>query len=148
MVDEQVAELHLCEDCAQEKGAQMEQHFNLADLLAGLVDLDAPSAAAEGAGAKCPSCGMTYNDFRKLGKFGCGNCYEAFKKNLAPLLRRIHGSTQHLGKVPARAEKAGKLRDELAELRAKLEKAIKLEQFEEAAKLRDKMRTLEKKGEK
>ena len=39
IIDEQITELHLCEECAQKKGAQMESHFGLSDLLAGLADL-------------------------------------------------------------------------------------------------------------
>ncbi|MFH1406607.1 MAG: UvrB/UvrC motif-containing protein [Candidatus Omnitrophota bacterium] len=146
IIDEQVTELHLCEECAQEKGAQMEQHFNLADLLAGLADFGAQITETEGVAVKCPSCGMAYNDFRKIGRLGCSDCYEAFKKHLIPILRRIHGSAQHLGKIPSRAPKiVVKLRDELAELKMKLERAIKLEQFEEAAELRDKIKALDKK---
>ena len=38
IVDGQIAEMHICEECAKHKSVQMEQQFGLADLLAGLAD--------------------------------------------------------------------------------------------------------------
>ena len=40
IIDEQMNELHLCEDCARHKSAAMEQQFGLSDLLAGMADFD------------------------------------------------------------------------------------------------------------
>jgi protein arginine kinase activator len=144
IVDDQMTELHLCESCARDKSIQMEQHFGIADLLAGLADLGEKLDVAPDIGAKCSNCGMTYKDFKKIGRFGCSDCYEAFKENLAPLLKRIHGSSQHVGRLPIRAKKVTKFRSELQELRARLQRAIQMEEFEEAASLRDKIRELEK----
>jgi protein arginine kinase activator len=146
IIDDQVTELHLCEECARKKGAQMEQHFELADLLAGLADFGSKLTSKEEAAMKCPNCGMSFADFKKTGRLGCSECYTAFKKNLLPLLKRIHGSTQHVGKSPVKAPKQVKKMSELQELKTKLEQAVKLEQFEEAAKLRDKIKALEKQG--
>ena len=96
IVDENMTELHLCEECAQKKGAQMETHFGLADLLAGLADLGGQfTTTKKETKTKCPRCGLTYEDFKKIGRLGCGECYSAFKEILLPLLKRIHGSTQH-----------------------------------------------------
>lgn len=145
IVNDQMTELHLCEECAKEKGAQMEQHFDISDLLAGLADFGAPQQpTVEEKSLKCPKCGLTYNDFKKIGRLGCEDCYMTFKKNLAPLLKRIHGSSQHYGKGPLKAAKDIKSRDELSEIRGKLQKAIAMEDFEEAARLRDKIKELEK----
>jgi len=146
IIDDKMTELHLCEQCAQEKGAQMEQHFGLADLLAGLADLGSAVAAPEELKIKCPNCGMTYEDFKKIGRLGCGDCYHSFKKYLTPLLKRIHGSNQHLGKSPARKVKVAKIRNELQILKERLQKAISEEAFEEAAKIRDKIKILEQKN--
>ncbi|MBU1124584.1 MAG: UvrB/UvrC motif-containing protein [Candidatus Omnitrophica bacterium] len=145
IIDEQMTELHLCEECARQKSAQMEQQFGLSDLLAGMTDTEKPAKEQESVVAKCANCGLTYADFRKLGRLGCGECYTAFRKYLAPLLKRIHGSGQHLGKTPAKLDKEVKKKLELQELRNKLQKAIEDEAFEEAAKLRDKVRDFEKK---
>jgi len=146
IIDDQITELHLCEECAQKKGAQMESHFGLSDLLAGLADLGTQfSKTKTDAKLKCPKCGLTYEDFKKVGRLGCGECYTAFKDALVPLLKRIQGSTQHCGKSPKKIAKAVKARNELDVLKEKLQKAIQKEDFEEAAKLRDKIKELEKK---
>lgn len=150
IIDEKMTELHLCEDCAQEKSAQMETHFGLADLLAGLADLGSQaSVTKKETRVKCPRCGLTYEDFKKVGRLGCGECYSVFKEALLPLLKRIHGSTQHYGKSPTRkTARAVKSKSELQELKEKLQKSIQLEEFEEAAKLRDRIREMEKKKKK
>lgn len=159
IVDEQMSEMHLCEECARQKSAQMEQQFGLADLLAGLTDMGKAPAAKEGDKAlKCTNCELLYEDFRKFGRLGCGECYTSFKEHLAGLLRKIHGSNKHLGKSPA-GEKTAK--QELGspvvssvpmtlapmtieELRKQLHEAIESEDFEKAAQLRDHIRTFEK----
>jgi protein arginine kinase activator len=147
IIDDQMRELHLCEECASKKSMQMEQQFGLADLLAGLAEFGKPEETVEAAGLKCSNCGLSYQDFKKTGRLGCSECYSSFKKLLLPLLRKIHSSTQHVGKSPYKGvapkprkkEKVG-----LAELRLRLQKAIEKEEFEEAARLRDKIREIEK----
>ena len=144
IVNDQMTELHLCEACANQKGAQVESHFGLSDLLAGLASFGATTEVEEEVTAKaCPNCGMTYDDFRKVGRLGCGECYAAFKQSLASLLKRIHGSPHHLGKSPARLVKPPKAKLELAELKRRLERAIEMEEFETAARLRDQIREME-----
>ncbi|MFA5411530.1 MAG: UvrB/UvrC motif-containing protein [Candidatus Omnitrophota bacterium] len=145
IVDEQMTELHLCEDCARQKSAQMESQFGLSDLLAGLAEFEKPEKDLEAASLKCPSCKLTYADFKKIGRLGCGSCYTAFKKYLGPLLKRIHGSSQHLGKTPVRVAGGLKKKIDAQDLRYKLQQAIEREAFEEAAKLRDQIKELEKK---
>ncbi|MBI4972931.1 MAG: hypothetical protein HZC16_03835, partial [Candidatus Omnitrophica bacterium] len=94
IIDDQMTELHLCEGCAHQKSAQMEQQFGLGDLLAGMAEFgDKPTLEKESVAVKCPKCGLTYMDFKKIGRLGCGQCYTTFKKYLGPLLKRIHGST-------------------------------------------------------
>jgi len=145
IVNDQMSELHLCEVCANQKGAQVESNFGLSDLLSGLATEFGKSQEPEEAQAvkTCPSCGMAYEEFRKLGRLGCSVCYTAFKPLLGGLLKRIHGSPIHLGKSPVHLVKTSKVRSELVELKRKLEKAIKKEAFEEAAKLRDMIRHME-----
>ncbi len=143
IVDNQMTELHLCEDCAREKSMQMEQQFGLADLLAGLTEIGKQIEPAEEIALECPNCHLTYKDFRKIGRLGCSECYPTFKKYLSILLKRIHGSSQHLGKVPVGAQKLVKKRSDLQELKSKLQKAIQDEAFEEAARVRDKIKELE-----
>lgn len=157
IIDDQMTELHLCDECAREKGTQMEKHFDLSDLLAGLADMGSPGAAASQIEEKikCPNCGMSYQDFKNIGQLGCSDCYKSFKKNLMPLLKRIHGSTQYFGKMPAVSGASGikaqsarakvvSAAQQFQELKSKLQRAIQQEEFEEAARLRDKIKELEK----
>ena len=152
IVNEQISKLNLCEACAKEKGSEMEQHFGIADLLAGLSDVEASTHVESSSltKAKCAVCGMTYEDFKKLGRLGCSACYGVFKTKLSALLKRIHGSNHHMGKAPnpglVQEQKAvSKVKDELDMVKVQLERAIKSEEFEEAAALRDKVKFLEKK---
>ena len=154
IVNEQITKLNLCEACAKEKGSDVEQHFGISDLLTALSDVEAPAPGAPpGSPAvknKCPHCGLTYEDFKKIGRLGCSECYVTFKGSLAPLLKRIHGSNQHLGKVPnavvMKEQKVlSKIHEELEAVKTGLQKAIQKEEFEEAAALRDKIKFLEKK---
>ena len=148
IIDDQSRELHLCEACAREKGASAAQDFGLADLLAGLTDFGTKMEGKEAKTISCPKCGLTYESFRKTGRLGCGGCYETFRRYLAPLLKRIHGSTQHVGRVPAAtvSKKVSKPEDPLIEIKEKLKSAVAAEAFEEAAQLRDQIRTLEGKS--
>ena len=146
IINNQVTKLNLCEDCAREKGAEMEEHFGLSELLAGLTDIGTTVEPEIAISTKCPNCGLTYQNFRKIGRLGCSECYEAFKKELGPLLKRIHGSDRHVGKVPLKGGKTIRDTRTLQDIKLQLEKAIQMEAFEEAAKLRDKIRDLENKA--
>ena len=156
IINDQITKLNLCEACAKQKGSDVEQHFGIADLLAALSDVEAhPAESQTAAGlpvskAKCAQCGMAYEDFKKVGRLGCSECYGAFKNSLAPLLKRIHGSNQHVGKSPSPAAAKelkvnSKIHDELDKAKEELQKAVKKEEFEEAAAIRDKIKFLEKK---
>ncbi|MDD5108114.1 MAG: UvrB/UvrC motif-containing protein [Candidatus Omnitrophica bacterium] len=158
IIDEQMNELHLCEECARTKSEAMEQQFGLSDLLAGMVDFQKPSSNKEEeiVNTKCPACGLSYVDFKKIGRLGCGECYNVFRKYLAPLLKRIHGSNQHIGKSPLKGpakikpaiSKVNKQRIDLEELKKQLQNAIQKEAFEEAARLRDLIKEIEAKSNK
>lgn len=145
IIDNQMTELHLCEDCARDKSQQMEQQFGLSDLLAGLAEFGKPAKEAEAVSVKCPKCGLAYSDFKKLGRLGCGDCYITFKKSLGPLLKRIHGSSQHIGKSPQKVPRVLKKKIDLQELRNRMQRLIEQEAFEEAAKVRDQIKELERK---
>jgi protein arginine kinase activator len=160
IVDEQMSEMHLCEECARQKSTQMEQQFGLADLLAGLSDTSKTSASKEGEKSvlKCSRCALPYEDFRKFGRLGCGECYTSFKEHLTGLLRKIHGSNKYLGKTPVKylenqtssaSEGAVALlpSDDLEDLKKQLHAAIAAEDFEKAVQIRDRIRNIGKKDE-
>jgi len=144
IIDEQMSEMHLCEECARQKSVQMEQQFGLADLLAGLADFGKSATEEVRESVKCEKCGMSYDEFRKFGRLGCSQCYESFKMHLSTLLKKVHGSNHHLGKTPTKIPRSEKKKIEnLQELKSQLVQAIQIEDFERAAEIRDKIRELE-----
>jgi protein arginine kinase activator len=136
---------HLCEACAAEKGLDTgaPAATPLTDFLAQIGKGVTPEATATAVDT-CPSCGMTLADFRRTGRLGCADCYVALGDHLRGLLRRLHGGTQHVGKVYA-ASDAGEAdrAARVVSLRRSLQRAVDAEDFERAASLRDQIRRLE-----
>ena len=99
--------------------------------------------ATFGEGGSCPSCGLTSKDFKKTGRLGCSHCYEAFSDKLEPLMAKLHKGIEHAGKSPEVIEERVPEPD-IDELREKMQKAVDLEEYEEAAVLRDRIKELEK----
>lgn len=140
-------EMYLCEQCANEKGQLgFSPQLKLGDFLWGFPGLTGnPGFAQEEQPeeVRCKVCGMSFEDFRKTGKLGCGNCYEIFRENLNPILRRLHGNIEHTGKMPGRVSDSIRTSNELEKLRGELAAAIGTEEYEKAAELRDRIRSLE-----
>lgn len=153
IVNGEKSEFHLCEICAQNKEDYMsdfENEFSIQQLLSGLLNFDIPQSSSNHTGVhvnnephRCPHCGLTYKQFGKLGRFGCGECYHTFQGYLDPLFRKMHGHTIHRGKIPMRAKGELKIRRDLEQLKEKLTQKIAAEEFEEAAHLRDQIRALQ-----
>jgi len=148
VLDNKAIKLHLCEKCAQEKGMELDiakPKFSLVDLLANLSDWEIPGHKNLET-VRCPSCGLSYSQFREVGRIGCAQCYATFSVQLEPLLKRIHGNSRHLGpKAPAnpasRGAEDGSGQDAGA-IRKQLDEAIAAEEFEEAARLRDSLKRI------
>lgn len=147
IVNEQMVEVHLCENCAQEKGTEFKVHFNVGDLLTGLKDLAAQvgGTGPEKTLARCPNCSLSYEEFGRTGRLGCAECYEAFSKFLTPLIRRVQNATQHVGRRPSRLSPTVRAVQDLKDLQHRLQKSIQEEAFEDAARLRDQIKHLEEK---
>lgn len=146
--DNKMSEIHVCERCAEEKGitatAAKKQKFDIADLLAGMVD-DVTNTEEEQIGhIHCPRCGLMYSGFKETGRLGCPDCYTAFQFQLRPLLRRVHGDTRHRGKVPARDGEGATRSRQIQRLHDELQRAVEREDFERAAALRDEIQRLER----
>jgi protein arginine kinase activator len=139
-------EIHLCEECAGKKGVAFKSGFSIQDLLTGLAGTAAAQEMAKMQQIKCPICGLSYLDFRQHGRLGCATDYTVFKEGLVPLLEKIHGGVQHLGKIPKKCGEACEQGRELLELRQALKQAVDQEDYEQAATLRDRIRTLEEGG--
>lgn len=140
---------HLCEQCARRKSdfdVASPAPFSIHSLLTGLLNMELPQVGqnpGHQVKIQCENCGLTYAQFGQIGRFGCSSCYPAFKERLATLLRGIHGSTQHAGKIPQRAGGAVKLRREIEAARRNLQNCVEREEFENAAGWRDEIRQME-----
>lgn len=153
IINGQKTETHLCEQCAREKGEFMSGAggFSISNLLSGLLNFDYPitnnptnNPFGNISTLQCNQCGMTFEQFSKVGRFGCSNCYETFSSKIDPILRRVHsGNTTHEGKIPKRIGGTLHITKEILELKEQLQKSIQNEEFEKAAELRDNIRSLE-----
>lgn len=152
IVNNEKMHLNLCEDCAreyqQEWGFSFQSSFSLHKFLAGLLDEGALAGeTAFPEVQKCLQCGLTRQAFSQYGKLGCDRCYETFGSSLGPLLRKVHGREKHTGKVPQRTGGRIRLRKQLDSLRQQLQALVAREEFEEAARVRDRIREMENKLE-
>src|SRR5688572_6876764 len=146
--DNRMTEVHLCRACAEERGlvgTPPPPKFSIADLIATMVDSMSPTDEDRVGAVQCPTCGMHYTSFRDTARLGCADCYVAFASKLKPLLRRIHGSTRHVGKAPAtQDETTVSPARALQRLHEELQRAVEREDFESAAEIRDRIKGEEK----
>jgi protein arginine kinase activator len=147
IVNEQVTTLHLCERCAAEKGVESPgaaPKTPLGTFLAAMGQ-ELPETPAPRAADTCPRCGGSLQDFRESGRLGCSDCYRSFEVPLRDLLRRLHGSTHHMGEryADSGASAAPSELHRATELREQLRVAVETENFELAAELRDRLRVME-----
>lgn len=138
-----VVQRHLCDACAAELNIDVAPGTAATGPLAAfLSQLEATREPR--AGGACPGCGLRLIDLRRSGRVGCAQCYDHFSEHLRPLLRKLHGHLQHVGKHPPdgsapELDRAARL----LHLRRDLERSIAMEDFERAAMLRDQIRRLE-----
>lgn len=143
-------EFHICEYCAREKGEYIpgSNSFSIHQLLSGLLNFEQPitQGVREPQDERiCSKCEMTFEQFVRTGRFGCAHCYETFNDKIDPILKRVHsGNTQHTGKIPKRIGGSIHLRRKIFTLKEQLQRLIVREEFEEAAKVRDEIRMIEK----
>jgi protein arginine kinase activator len=140
---------HLCEDCARAKGDLnfSQSGFNLSNLLTDFFNLDITKSQftpVNKSQVKCSKCGLTWHDFQSHSRLGCNECYETFKTQLLPLIRRVHGNVAHQGQVPKTKEPHLAKEKMLKQLKINLQEAIVEERFEDAAEYRDNIKKIEK----
>jgi protein arginine kinase activator len=105
----------------------------------------------------CNECGMTYDEFINSGKFGCANCYDTFSNRIDPILKKIQGASTHTGRktkvtktvlnkeeIAQNGKKESNNKSRLDILKEDLKKAIAEERYEDAARIRDEIKNLEK----
>ena len=144
----EVHEERLCEICAQSKDLPHAPvaKKSVTDILKLLQFSAQQSASRRRTAQSCPECGMTWEEFRKRGRLGCPKDYEVFKKPLQDLLQRMHGSVEHAGRSPGVSQDQLARRQRMNELKRDLDSAIRDEAYEQAAQIRDKLKSLETKA--
>lgn len=147
LLNGQLEEFYLCADCAR-GSVSPGFGFQLSDLFGGFLGHSVKQQpAAQVSVSRCGLCGASLAEIAKNSCVGCAKCYDTFYIQLAPTLQRIHGSLEHTGKTPEDSNPGLKLRREreqvLTDLRKQIAQAVKTEDYEQAAKLRDEIRKLE-----
>lgn len=144
----QKTESHLCEECASQKsGLILDQasKFSIPNLLGGMFGSiynmqGMPNLTRS---SKCPNCGMSFTDIKQAGKLGCSECYKVYEQELEASLRRIHGNSQHLGKIPIRGGEKVRIKKRIEEMKNQLQEAVRQEEYEKAAQIRDTLKAME-----
>lgn len=132
IVENNIEDYHLCDECAQKYLYEVAPKKKKGD----------PRDLSSAADKHCEHCGTKFVDFRNSGRLGCPHDYRAFSAELLPLLESIHSSVRHVGKTPRRPSQVVR-GQELTRLRKDLQKAVVAEAYEDAARLRDRIRRLE-----
>ena len=148
IINGEKVERNLCPVCMAKHQKQIPgmDFSNLAGILNSILEnkagQDKKEVDPEIAQISCEQCGMTYGEFQKCGMLGCAGCYKAFKTPMSALLQRLHGNTQHAGRIPDGAHSGVSIRINIDRLKQKLQTAIADEEYEQAAKIRDAIRAL------
>lgn len=115
----------------------------LASILASLFGDSSIKTLVDSSPIACPECGLTYNEFTRVGRLSCGKCYETFRSKLEPIMVQLHGAANHVGQTPDEPADEHQQVHEAERLRELLQEAIDAEQYEKAAALRDRLEQLE-----
>ena len=152
-------ELILCQECARKLGVdKIDLPMNFSSFLGDFFNDYAENSLLPSFSTnevKCKTCKMTYNDFINTGMFGCSDCYDTFSGAIDSLLKNLHGTAKHIGrgikgieskeaKIKPKVSKKTSKEEEKEKLEKELEKAIKEERYEDAAKIRDKIKEIDK----
>ncbi len=159
IVNGKVEELNLCKECAAEVSPYQkkinESQANIADIIQKLISSSAGAKeqpqqedlSEAKVDVTCQRCGLSFEQYRKSFFLGCSDCYTSFEKYLVSDLRRLHGSVEHIGKIPVRFRERFERIKRIKQIRSELEGAIEEEQYEKAAELRDRIRALEEESD-
>ena len=140
---------NLCAECAAKLnpgsaiGGMFGNSVSLIESLIGNMFGSEPAARTTAPAKKCDLCGITLGELMKEGKAGCPRCYSTFEGELERTVAKIHGSTAHRGKVPEAYQEKMDKAARIEELRGKITDAVASENYEEAARLRDMIRSIE-----
>lgn len=132
----QIKKLDFCEGCPHQKGVTDPTGFSLTNLLME----DESGVKQQGS---CPSCGFQPHDFKKHARLGCPDCYDSLADFIAPMLKKMHRGSEHLGKAPSELVDRMQRKRLIREAEDALNLAVAEENYEEAARLRDELKSLQ-----
>ena len=147
IINNQIQKVDLCEECAQQKGVTDPEGFSLADFMAKNIEGPKEAEPVETPSMVCPSCGCSPKDFKRNGRLGCPDCYEAFEKLITPMLKNMHRGDHHTGKIPHEMLHRVSLRKAINRLQDQLDHAVEQEKYEDAARYRDELDQLKSQSE-
>ncbi len=136
-----VEEKHLCSYCAANSGYGNVGGLSLTNMLASMFGESV--SRGKPISKRCECCGASFSDIAQSGRVGCSECYTTFRNELLPSLNRLHGKAIHIGNTPVEEKNEDSLEERIKKLKKQLADAIKAEEFEKAAELRDEIRGLE-----
>lgn len=159
---DQKTEHHLCSQCAKEMdfgqySGIFDRDFTFSKILSGLLgDVFKNEEKKEYGQIVCPTCKTSYDDFVKNSRFGCKDCFEVFNLLINDNIKQIHGNDTHVGKIPKNYNQSRILpksevegfdmiseeEREINNLKHELEEAVKKEDYEKAAIIRDRIKTV------
>lgn len=153
-----VKKMNLCKDCAKSISALSDEDFfnDLTKILSSIFEIDIKfyeddknkklfDSTIWDKNKRCHYCNIDLQTIKKIGEVGCARCYDEFKDDLYPMIKSIHGSLQHKGKIPVNCNKRLRIEKDIKDLKYRLGEEVTVENFEEAAQLRDEIRKLQKK---
>lgn len=161
IINGQETKMYLCSDCAKDYplfNFNFQEPFSIKDVMDKfniddnslsedeynkLLEIDKDSIDKSGKEIICPNCYSTYDEYRETGKLGCSKCYEAFEKQLKPILKNIYGYEDYIGKIPKNSDNEIYISNEIRILKEDLNRAVEQEEYEKAADIRDKIKELE-----
>lgn len=149
-----VRDIYLCNECANSHAFKSIYENDIFKIMSSFLNEGAVNFKPA---VKCECCGSDFETIRKTGKVGCGNCYKVFYEELSPIISRVHGNTLHVGKKPADSTDSQSVaqsesqsepkietkEQKIVQLKNEMAKAVKAEDFEKAAELRDEIKALE-----
>ena len=158
VVNNNVEKINLCMDCVKNYSFFSTEDFfsDLTKILSKFFEIDIKISNKDDSdklfenvnvndNKKCSFCNIDLNTIKSIGRVGCANCYNEFRDVLNPIVKTIHGSLEHKGKVPVKSSNDVKIEKEIRDLKYQLKEEVTVENFEVAAKLRDTIKKLQKK---
>lgn len=140
-----IKKINLCNECAVKRGIippaitpnqiDIQGIFRDIELRKAELDIDTKRL--------CPACGKSLYEIKRTGCAGCPECYSVFSGDIKNAFSSHGLNGKYSGSLPKRVKGFKSSLTDRSDLQAKLEEAIKIENYEKAAVYRDYLKALE-----